>query len=46
MILDRFGRTTLGMGKALLRINPNVLWRHPDLSNKTKNNFTDALLNK
>jgi len=40
--LDRFGRTSLGIGKALLRLNYNVLWRSPDLNNKTKNNFTDS----
>ena len=27
--LDKFGRHDLGRGKALIRINPNVLWRRP-----------------
>ncbi len=27
--LDRFGRHDLGIGKALLRLNHNVLWRNP-----------------
>jgi radical SAM superfamily enzyme YgiQ (UPF0313 family) len=31
-VLDKFGRHDLGKGKALNRINPNVLWRRPALA--------------
>lgn len=32
--LDRFGRHDLGKGKALIRINPTVLWRRPSVDER------------
>ena len=38
--LDRFGRHDLGLGKVLLRLNPNVLWRNPVLEENTPQSAT------